>query len=151
MAPKKKTAIKKTSALPHVPPNDDTGASEETLSLLEQSSVTKSTSKRATWTAADDATLLDVLKQQRLAGNQADNNWKGCVWTTAAAVLNKNLTVGASKTSKGCKDHWNLVSFVCFTCMNHSTNCLHSLKSISSWLRSFERSQVPAGTQSDTS
>lgn len=66
--------------------------------------------QRATWTASDNATMIEVLKQQRAAGNQADNNWKHCVWTAVAEEVNKGLPVGGLKTPDKCKDHWTTVS-----------------------------------------
>src|SRR4051794_35469681 len=67
--------------------------------------------KKAKWTASDDSVLLDVLKAQQAAGNQANNNWKKCVWTAAETALagSEKVSGGTPKKAKGCNDHWNAV------------------------------------------
>lgn len=66
--------------------------------------------KKAFWTAADDVAFVEQLKHERAEANQADNSWKGPVWTRCAEKLNKIKTKGADKTAHGCKDHWSSVS-----------------------------------------
>lgn len=80
----------------------DASNSESKPSASLDSSASK---PRAHWTPSDDAIMVQVLKEQRAAGNQADNNWKACVWTAVAEEVNKN-TLGVPKTAAGCKDHW---------------------------------------------
>jgi hypothetical protein len=74
--------------------------------------------KKAKWSAADDATLIEALKQQARLGNQADNSWKQVVWTAAETALRGSelASGGAPKKSKGCNDHWTLVSSVLSYC-----------------------------------
>lgn len=99
MPPKKRA--KKTDAA--VAQNAENGTNNSSESAV-------TSGRRATWTASDNATMIEVLKQQRAAGNQADNNWKRCVWTAVAEEVNKGLTVGGLKTPDKCKDHWTTVS-----------------------------------------
>ncbi|KAG5649258.1 hypothetical protein H0H81_005056 [Sphagnurus paluster] len=67
------------------------------------------------WTSADDATLINVLKDQQALGNQADNNWKAVVWTKAAKALarSEEKTNSTPKKPKGCSDHWTLLKSQC--------------------------------------
>ncbi|KAI5115851.1 hypothetical protein M0805_001578 [Coniferiporia weirii] len=65
--------------------------------------------KKAFWTVADDTKLINCLKFQQDAGNQADNNWKSCVWTYCAQQLNVICSRGAEKSATGCKDHWGMM------------------------------------------
>lgn len=67
--------------------------------------------KKAIWTSADDEALIEQLKVERDAGNQADSGWKGPVWTRCAAKLNEIRIEGVEKTPTGCRDHWGIVSF----------------------------------------
>ncbi|KAG6874441.1 hypothetical protein C0992_007716 [Termitomyces sp. T32_za158] len=66
---------------------------------------------RAKWSSADDATLIEVLKEQQARGNQADNNWKAVVWTEAEKALarSEERSQSAPKKAKGCNDHWILL------------------------------------------
>lgn len=93
MARKRKTSPQKTGS--------------PLLPTLEAKSTPHAT--RAKFTAADDVIFVQVLKEQQAAGNQADNNWKGRVWTAVAAELNKQKGIGGLKNASGCKDHWNKV------------------------------------------
>ena len=77
--------------------------------VTETATCTPATKPRVAWSPDDDATMVQVLKEQRDAGNQADNNWKACVWTAVAAEVNKSITSGPLKTATGCKDHWTTV------------------------------------------
>lgn len=64
--------------------------------------------KKAKWSIADDNTLIETLKAQQAAGNQADNNWKKVVWVAAqeALVGSESLSGGAPKKAKSCSDRW---------------------------------------------
>lgn len=101
MARKKNPLPKKTG-----PPQQSTAENGEIAPPASSSTVK---TPRATYTATDDARFVQILKEQQAAGNQADNNWKTCVWTAVAAELNKNIEEGGPKTAHGCKDHWQKV------------------------------------------
>ncbi|TFK86406.1 hypothetical protein K466DRAFT_600361 [Polyporus arcularius HHB13444] len=60
--------------------------------------------QHAVWRSCDDAILVKVLKEQRDAGNQADNGWKQVAWNAAAAALVGGP--GGVKSWTGCRDHW---------------------------------------------
>ncbi len=66
--------------------------------------------QNAVWTSADNATLVDYLKDARTRGGQADNGWKSWVWTEAGVLLAGGK--GGPKTWKGCRDHWRTVSSI---------------------------------------
>ena len=42
---------------------------------------------RCSWTDADDAIIVRVLKEQKEAGNQSGAGWKSQVWTGVKAAL----------------------------------------------------------------
>ncbi|KAG6878668.1 hypothetical protein C0992_007736 [Termitomyces sp. T32_za158] len=65
----------------------------------------------AKWSSADNATLIEDLKEQQACGNQADNNWKAVVWTEAEKALagSEERSRGAPKKAKGCNYHWTLL------------------------------------------
>ncbi|KIL55164.1 hypothetical protein M378DRAFT_42800, partial [Amanita muscaria Koide BX008] len=42
---------------------------------------------RCSWTLDDDKILLDVLREQKVAGNQSESGWKPQVWTAVAQAL----------------------------------------------------------------
>jgi hypothetical protein len=74
-------------------------------------------SKKAKWTSADDATLIEVLRDQQSAGNQADNGWKKAVWVAAVQVLAGSEKLsggpgGAAKKAKSCQDRFSTVSYI---------------------------------------
>ena len=73
--------------------------------------------KKAKWSTGDDNTLIEVLKAQQAAGNQADNNWKKVVWVAAEQSLagSEGLSGGAPKKAKSCSDRWSTVC--CMTCI----------------------------------
>jgi hypothetical protein len=66
--------------------------------------------KQMKWSAENSAELIRVLTEQA-AGNQADNAWKGCVWTAAELALRGSELVsgGAKKDTKKCNGHWDKV------------------------------------------
>ncbi|KAF9442365.1 hypothetical protein P691DRAFT_623892, partial [Macrolepiota fuliginosa MF-IS2] len=70
--------------------------------------------KKAKWCTLCDGILLETLKKEAAAGNQADNSWKRSVWTACEAALagQEGLCGGAPKKPKSCEDHWGLVNGV---------------------------------------
>ena len=46
--------------------------------------------KKTKWSAAEDAELVSVLREQQKLGNQADSGWKPIVWTKVVEALMKN-------------------------------------------------------------
>lgn len=71
--------------------------------------------KQTKWSAANSAELIRVLTEQQAAGNQADNAWKGCVWTAAELALRDSelISGGAKKDAKKCNGHWDKVRTKC--------------------------------------
>lgn len=77
----------------------------------------KATTKETVcWSAAEDACLMRVLRQEKDNGNQSDNGWKSSVWTACEAAL-ANLPdddMGKGyKTASKCSDHYGNVCFLC--------------------------------------
>jgi hypothetical protein len=67
------------------------------------------------WTLDDDKILLDVLREQKVAGNQSKSGWKPQVWTAVAQALkNHGRQGGGEKTSSKCQDHFSNVCFMYF-------------------------------------
>ncbi len=69
--------------------------------------------KQTKWSPENLAELIRVLTEQQAAGNQADNAWKGCVWTAAELALRDSelISGGAPKDAKKCNGHWDKVCF----------------------------------------
>jgi hypothetical protein len=67
--------------------------------------------KQTKWSPENSAELIRVLTEQQAAGNQADNSWKGCVWTAAELALRGSelISGGAPKDAKKCNGHWDKV------------------------------------------
>jgi hypothetical protein len=67
--------------------------------------------KQTKWSPENSAELIRVLTEQQAAGNQADNAWKGCVWTAAELALRDSelISGGAPKDAKKCNGHWDKV------------------------------------------
>ena len=67
--------------------------------------------KQTKWSPKNSAELIRVLTEQQAAGNQADNAWKGCVWTAAELALRDSelISGGALKDAKKCNCHWDKV------------------------------------------
>ncbi|KIM79143.1 hypothetical protein PILCRDRAFT_10571 [Piloderma croceum F 1598] len=65
--------------------------------------------KQTKRSAANSAELIRVLMEQQAAGNQADNAWKGCVWTATELALRDSelISGGAKKDAKKCNGHWD--------------------------------------------
>ena len=92
-----------------LPPKE---SGKENIAPKEPASAAKSAPrKNAIWSSADDKTLVEVLTELQAAGNQADNNWKGVVWVTAALKLkgSEAISGGGPKTADGCDNHWQKV------------------------------------------
>ena len=72
--------------------------------------------KQTKWSAENSAELIRVLTEQQAAGNQADNAWKGCVWTAAELALRDSELVsgGVKKDAKKCNGHWDKVRIPIF-------------------------------------
>jgi hypothetical protein len=64
---------------------------------------------RCCWTDADDAIVVQILRQQKEAGNQSGAGWKGQVWTAVEAALTaEGIIKGGPKTATNIcclKDH----------------------------------------------
>ena len=69
--------------------------------------------KQTKWSPENSAELIRVLTEQQAAGNQADNAWKGCVWTAAEIALcgSELISGGAPKDAKKCNGHWDKMCF----------------------------------------
>jgi hypothetical protein len=67
--------------------------------------------KQTKWSPENSAELIRVLMEQQAAGNQADNSWKGCVWTAVELALCglELILRGALKDVKKCNGHWDKV------------------------------------------
>jgi len=67
----------------------------------------KTDSTRCSWSAADDAIVLRVLREQKDAGNQSGSGWKKTVWNLVAETLeNEGIPNGPLKTATKCADHY---------------------------------------------
>jgi hypothetical protein len=67
------------------------------------------------WTDADDVIVIQILRQQKEAGNQSGAGWKGQVWTAIEAALTaEGIFKGGLKTANKCQDHWTTVCFFKF-------------------------------------
>jgi Myb/SANT-like DNA-binding protein len=72
---------------------------------------------RCCWTDADDAILVQVLTQQKEAGNQSGAGWKSQVWTAVEAALTAEGIFKDSGWPENCGqmpgslDHRLLLSF----------------------------------------
>ena len=65
---------------------------------------------RCSWTDADDAILVRILKEQKEGGNQSGAGWKSQVWTLVEATLkSKGIPKGGPKTANKCQDRWTNV------------------------------------------
>ncbi|KAF9233928.1 hypothetical protein BU15DRAFT_79627 [Melanogaster broomeanus] len=82
--------------------NNETRPSETPAAELAVTSNSKS--QRMTWTSNDDAKMLGVLRECKLAGDQSDNGWKKKVWTVVANALKDSP--GGMKNPQKCMDHW---------------------------------------------
>lgn len=72
---------------------------------------TDNTSTRCSWSAADDAIVVRVLREQKDAGNQSGSGWKKTVWNLVAETLEKEgISNGPPKTATKCSDHYSNVS-----------------------------------------
>ena len=65
--------------------------------------------KQTKWSPENLAELIRVLTEQQAARNQADNAWKGCVWTAAELALcdSELILGGAPKDAKKCNSYWD--------------------------------------------
>ncbi|KIL59134.1 hypothetical protein M378DRAFT_56114, partial [Amanita muscaria Koide BX008] len=60
------------------------------------------------WTLDDDKILLDVLREQKVAGNQSESGWKPQVWTAVAQALkDRGKESKGEKTATKCQDHFS--------------------------------------------
>jgi hypothetical protein len=74
------------------------------------SKTASSNTTRCTWTDADDAIIMRILKEQKDAGNQSGAGWKGQVWTAVEAALkSEGITKGAPKTASKSQDRYTNV------------------------------------------
>lgn len=65
---------------------------------------------RCSWSDAENATMVKVLTEQKLLGNQADSGWKAIVWKAVADALATNGDANEpKKTPAKCQDHWSNV------------------------------------------
>ena len=68
---------------------------------------------RCSWTDADDAIVVQILRQQKEAGNQSGAGWKNQVWTAVeAALAAEGIIKGGPKTASKCQDHWTAVCHI---------------------------------------
>jgi hypothetical protein len=67
-----------------------------------------------TWRREDEATLVQILKQQKASGNWGDNNPKKVAWTACETALagSEVMSGGAPKTLVSIKNRWQRVQFV---------------------------------------
>jgi len=69
---------------------------------------TQAMSTRCSWSAADDAILVRVLREQKDAGNQSGSGWKKTVWNLVAETLEKEgIPNGPPKSATKCSDHYS--------------------------------------------
>jgi len=62
------------------------------------------------WTDADDAILVRILKEQKDAGNQSGAGWKSQVWTAVEVALkSEGIPKGGPKTASKSQDRWTNV------------------------------------------
>ena len=72
----------------------------------------KSASKNSTYTELDNTLMIQVLRDEKLKGNQSDSGWKSSVWTTVLdELISKGSNVGGVKTADKVADHYQHVSF----------------------------------------
>ena len=65
---------------------------------------------RCCWTDADDAIVVQILRQQKEAGYQSGAGWKSQVWTAVEAALTaEGIIKGGPKTATKCQDRWTTV------------------------------------------
>ena len=63
------------------------------------------------WSAADDAVVVHVLREQKDARNQSGGGRKKTVWNLVAETLEKEgIPNGPLKTATKCSDHYSNVS-----------------------------------------
>ena len=66
------------------------------------------------WTDADDAIIVLVLKEQKESGNQSGAGWKSQVWTAVEAALKSDgIAKGGPKTASKSQDRWTNVCIFC--------------------------------------
>lgn len=62
------------------------------------------------WTDADDTIVVQILRQQKEAGNQSSAEWESQVWTAIEAALTaEGIIKGGPKTVSKCQDHWTTI------------------------------------------
>lgn len=124
---------------------------------------------RCSWSDADDAVMLRVLKEQKDLGNQSGAGWKKTVWQLVETALQAvpvpaGARTGAPKTASKISDHWNNVSamfllsvrifiaflphfYMSFTRLLHA-NLYSSLRDCSARFMTFRTRQVLGGMMS---
>jgi hypothetical protein len=67
----------------------------------------------AKWSAADDATLVETFKAEKLKANWGDNGPKPVVYTEAVKALTGSEAVsgGGPKNQQAIKNRWQKVGF----------------------------------------
>jgi hypothetical protein len=66
-------------------------------------------SRKCTWSDKDDHTMMQVLRELKETGYQADSGWKSTTWTIVAKKLTESGTKGPTKTPEKCQDHYSNV------------------------------------------
>jgi hypothetical protein len=73
---------------------------------------TEDTKSKASWTTADEATLVEEFKAQKSKGQMADSGWKPTAYTAVVEALkdSEKVSGGAPKTVGVVKARWQRVS-----------------------------------------
>ncbi len=70
---------------------------------------------RCRWSDSEDRTLINVLLEEKKAGNQSDNGWKKVVWMKAGTRLtDEHPGVQNKKTAAKCLEHYSKVQPLLF-------------------------------------
>ena len=85
---------------------------------------------RCSWTDADDAIIVRVLKEQKEAGNQSGAGWKSQVWTgVEAALKSEGIAKGGAKTASKSQDCWtNVCLLTVLAAHSNIKSCKYSLR-----------------------
>jgi len=85
---------------------------------------------RCSWTDADDAIIVRVLKEQKEAGNQSGAGWKSQVWTgVEAALKSEGIAKGGAKTASKSQDRWtNVCLLTVLAAHSNIKSCKYSLR-----------------------
>jgi hypothetical protein len=74
---------------------------------------------KLSWTMDHDIRLVRVLMNERVAGHQAENGWKGVAWAAAEKEFGEDPP--PKRTAMKCSDHWTHVcQFLFITSRAHS-------------------------------